>query len=152
MLLGWMVSGGWYWNDKDIDISTLDSDRRKLRSLLRPIERSARGRSAIYRHPNRSFPWKYSDYVKVIDRPNRAVLDITVWLTRPDGLLDRFSYAGGDRYKGRVTPLSWIFPTTRVMWEGIDVPLPAEPEKLVAYRYGDGWRDLPAARHDGVER
>lgn len=152
MLLGYATSGGWYWNDRDIDICVLHRDYDKVREIGTALRREF-GWISRFMAPNLNKPWRLGDCHKItLSRQNKATLDIAVWYERPDGVLDRKVWASVDRYKGREMPREWVFPTRTVRWEGLDVQVPAEPEKLVAYRYGDGWKNLNGTRHDQVER
>lgn len=151
MLLGHAVSGGFYWNDRDIDIGVLAEDREKVREIGRQLTRTHRFQS-IYRPANHKKPWTYSDCVKIVNSwVNKATLDITFWYERGE-TLDREIWASVDRYKGREMPRDWIFPVVRGQWEGVNVALPREALKLVEYRYGENWRNLPATRTSGVIR
>ena len=147
--LGFMVNGGLYWNDKDTDVCALVDDRQLIMSMIPAWQ--AQGYSVRY-HPLRRGPYQWGDVIKVrLSRKNKTNCDITFWHRCADGYLDRQSYSPTDEFKGRAMPASWIFPTTRGLWEGVPVNVPAEPELLVAHRYGD-WRNLPAAYSDGVKR
>jgi hypothetical protein len=157
MLLGYQVAldqglpPGLYWNDKDADLGALVQDRARVLALL--PELAELGYSVLYIDPQPLRPWVYTDAVQVrLSSRNRTNVDLTFWHRREDGVFDRTTYAACDRYKGREVPARWIFPTARALWEGVEINVPAEPELLVAYRYGDGWRNLPAAHDDGVER
>lgn len=151
MLLGYAVNGGYYWNDRDIDISCLAEDREKVREIAKQLSRSHRY-WIHYKPLNEAKPWSYSDCVKVSNSMyNRATLDITFWYPE-DGVLDRKVWASVDKWKGRETPESWVFPVIRGKWEGVDVAVPREFERLVEYRYGPQWRELPAVRTSGQAR
>jgi hypothetical protein len=148
MLLGFEVNGGFYWNDRDIDISVLAADREKVREIGRQLTRSHRYLTH-YKPLNLNRKWTYSDCVKISNSvQNRATLDITFW-EQEDGVLDRQVWASVDKWKGRETPVDWVFPTVRGKWEGVDVAIPREALKLVEYRYGPQWKNLPAARTSG---
>jgi hypothetical protein len=148
MLLGFEVNGGFYWNDRDIDISVLAEDREKVREIGRQLTRSHRYLTH-YKPLNLNKKWTYSDCVKISNSvQNRATLDITFW-EQEDGVLDRQVWASVDKWKGRETPVDWVFPTVRGKWEGVDVAVPREALKLVEYRYGPQWKNLPAARTSG---
>jgi hypothetical protein len=146
-LLGHCVNGGFYWNDKDTDINCLAEDRDRVRALLeKPLK--AEGLNVYYIPPGRS-RFKWGDVLKVrLSKLNHNNCDITFWERAADGLLDRKSWSPSDNFKGREMPESWVFPTTRATWEGVEVNVPAEPEKLIAYRYGDHWQRLDPIKHD----
>lgn len=149
-LLGYQVNGGFYWNDKDTDIGVLATHRDVVLELMQHWR--SLGRYVHYKAPSGD-RWRGGDRVKVrLSAVNHNNCDIFFWEQREDGLLHRANYIQVDRFKGREFPPDWILPLQRGMWEGIDVSVPAQPEKLVAHRYGDGWRELPAARTDGVRR
>jgi hypothetical protein len=151
MLLGYMVNQGFYWNDRDIDIGVLAEDREKVKRIGEQLKRSHRW-LATYVPQNLGRPWKYSDCLKISSSfRNRTALDITFW-EQNDGVLDRKTWASVDKYKGRTTPVDWIFPLSRGQWEGVEVPVPKEAERLVEYRYGPNWKNLPASRTSGEFR
>ena len=145
MLLGYVTSGGFYWNDKDIDISVLAADRDLARTTVTDLA-AVHGWKATYKPARLAEPWRYGDCMSVLaEWRNKAALDITFW--QSDGaLLDRDVWAKSDRFKGRRTPADWVFPVVRGRWEGVDVAVPREAERLVAYRYGPSWDALPAVR------
>ncbi len=151
MLLGYEKNGGFYWNDKDIDIGVLAEDREKVREIARQLTRSHR--FVVYYKPlNLRKKWVYSDCVKVVNSfANKATLDITFWETTGE-FLNRKVWASVDKYKGRETPVDWIFPLKRGEWEGVSVNIPAKSTELVEYRYGENWKNLPAVRVSGAPR
>lgn len=153
MLLGYAVNGGFYWNDRDIDISVLAEDKNKVLAIGARLRKEQKY-LVRYIPPNLQKLWRYSDCLKITNsHSNLATLDITFWYERGDGVLDRLTYASVDKYKGREMPGDWVFPVQRGQWEGLDVAVPAEFRKLVEYRYGENWWALPvAARVDRVER
>lgn len=148
-LLGWRLGETLYWNDKDTDLNVLVDDRDRTRAALDPLR--FRGRHVRYWPPSgREYAW--GDVIKTrISRWNRNNCDITFW--RCDGaVLTRDNWSAVDRFKGRETPADWIFPTVRATLEGIPVNVPRETDRVLAHRYGAGWRDLPAVRHLDEER
>jgi hypothetical protein len=151
MLLGWMTGGGWYWNDRDIDVSVHPADRDKVLAVAAELRRTRTRWLVVHRPPDPSQPWRYSDCVKVATARNRATLDISFYVERR-GVFTRHTWADGDRYKGREVPPEWVFPVQRTTWEGVDVPAPRRADLLVEYRYGPGWRNLPATRTGGELR
>jgi hypothetical protein len=82
-----------------------------------------------------------------LSQKNHTNTDIFCWHLRPDGMLDRKNYIGADIYKGREFPKNWVFPLQRGLWDGIEVSVPAEPERLTAWRYGPGWRTPERLKH-----
>jgi hypothetical protein len=149
-LLGYMTNGGLYWNDNDTDLCALVTDREAIRRATAALRR---GGMRVRYLPPAPCTTRYGDAFKVqLSVFNKLNCDITLWTPREDGLLDRESYIPVDAHKGRAFPREWAFPATRGLWEGVEVNIPAEPELLVAHRYGEDWRNLPAARTDGVAR
>lgn len=149
-LLGYMVNGGLYWNDKDTDLGVHAGDRGKVLGEVADALRR-KGYVVTYSEP-KSSRFGGGDRLKVrLSLQNHTNCDIFFW-GETQGELDRSNYIGVDRYKGREFPVEWALPVTRGQWEGVDVAVPADPERLVAHRYGDGWRALPAARTDRVPR
>lgn len=145
MLLGYCTNGGWYWNDKDTDVNCLSSDRDRVREVLTtPLQDE--GMHVRYVPPARQrFTW--GDVLKVrVSQTNHNNCDITFWDLGDDGFLDRKTWSPSDAYKGREMPASVVFPTTRGLFEGVEVNVPAEPFQLIAYRYPPDWRNLDAAR------
>jgi len=149
-LLGYMTGKQFYWNDKDTDVCLLADDRASVLGKIAPALRTL-GLRARYRPPQSGFVWGDALQVR-LSQSNGNNCDLTFWNRREDGMLDRTSYARGDVHKGRAMPESWVLPTTRGMFSGVEINLPAEPELLIAHRYGAGWRDLPPVYTDGVER
>lgn len=149
-LLGFLVNGGLYWNDKDTDVSVLVEERHKIMPLREVWE--SLGYDVVY-WPMRDSYYEYGDILKVrLSKMNKTNCDITFWHRAEDGLLDRKCWSPSDRYKGREMPESWIFPTVYGEWEGIPVRVPAQAERLIAYRYGKRWRNLPPVRYVKRER
>lgn len=149
-LLGYMVNGGLYWNDKDTDLGMLAEDREKVLAQKPALERL--GYMVTYTQPR---PTRFGggDRMKVrLSTRNHTNCDLFFWEPGGSEMIDRRNYIRVDRHKGREFPPEWALPTKRGHWEGVEVAVPAEAEQLVAHRYGDKWRDLPAARTDGMPR
>lgn len=148
--LGFCVNGGFYWNDKDTDIGVMVSERPKILEALYELEQL--GHKARYIEP-RPGQYDFGDRVAVtLSDRNWASCDFAFWHKRRDGMLDRVNWSPWDRFKGREMPADWVLPVRQAMWEGIEVNIPAEPEKLAEHRYGAEWRNLPHARTDHVAR
>ncbi len=151
MLLGYCVNGGWYWNDKDTDLNCLTTDRARVREVLAPLE-AEYGMHVRY-EPMKHNRFNWGDVLKVrVSHKNHNNCDVTFWELCEDGYLDRKTWSPSDRYKGREVPSSIIFPTTRGMFEGVEVNLPADPFRLIEYRYGPSWRNLGAVRRDNIPK
>jgi len=72
-----------------------------------------------------------------------------VQVTEGDGVVRGLDVFGGFFSGGRLYVLgevgveferSWIHPLTTSMLEGVEMPVPAEPERLLEAMYGPGWR------------
>lgn len=104
-----------------------------------------------------------------LSRLNRTNLDLFGWHEVPKGkavshtrfdetvelgpgMLYRPQYIAVDRCKGKEFHRDMLLPLKRIAWEGMSLPAPADPEALLAHRYGDDWRTPIAANHDGVPR
>jgi hypothetical protein len=155
-LLGYVVArdkglpGAMYWNDKDADLNALAEDRAKIEVALAVLKNKRY--KVRYHRPVAGQKHTWGDVFKVqLSTVNHTNVDVTIWRLE-DGVLDRDNWGHHDQWKGRVTPADWVFPTIRDTWEGVEVNIPAQPERLIAYRYGENWRNLPARRSDGVER
>jgi hypothetical protein len=148
-LLGYLVNGGLYWNDKDCDLGVLAVDREKVLAQMQPMRQA--GYMVTYTQP-RQGRFAGGGRMKVrLSTRNHTNTDVFFWDQRGE-LLDRQNYIRVDRHKGREFPLLWALPATRGQWEGVDVAIPAEPLKLVEHRYGMNWQNLPASRTDGIIR
>jgi hypothetical protein len=149
-LLGYMVNKGLYWNDKDTDVCVLERDKQRVLDLMPFWE--GLGYRALYKEPSGE-RFRHGNIVKVLlSNSNKTNCDITFWNVTEDGFLDRDCWSKTDRYKGREMPIGWVFPTRSGEWDGVAVQVPREAEKLIAYRYGKNWRELPAVRHATTER
>jgi hypothetical protein len=139
-LLGWVRNGGMIPFDKDGDLGVLGEDGAKLRALMPSLVRAGLYPTWAEKKPDR---WRTGDRMKVrLSRINHTNVDLFLWYPR-HGLLERTNYIGADIYKGREFPVGWALPLRRGVWDGIEVSVPAEPEKLCEWRYGAGWR-VPA--------
>src|SRR5690606_9270282 len=119
-------------------LGVLAEDREKV--LAARARWEAQGHRVTYLPP-RAQRFRSGDRVKVrLSAANTTNVDIFFWRPIAGGLLDRMNYIAVDRYKGREFPAEWALPTTRGMFDGVDVAVPAEPELLVAHRYGADWR------------
>lgn len=150
-LLGYLLNGGIYPNDYDVDICTMVEYRDIVRSTFVP-ELQAKGWYCKY-FPAKHKKWDWGDALQIqVSMRNRLNIDITFWALREDGILTRSSWSKADQYKGREMPLNWIIPTHTGTFEGMEVQVPKEAEKLIAFRYGPNWRNLPASKHDNTPR
>jgi hypothetical protein len=148
-LLGAAMNGRFYWNDKDCDIGILAEDQSKV-LRMQPLFEDA-GFDFLYQPPGGG-TYGGGDYAKVRwSGTHHANTDAFFWHER-DGVFHRATYLPVDRYKGREFSRRWLFPLTTLEFEGMNLPAPREWELMVEHRYGAGWKDLPAARHDGVVR
>jgi hypothetical protein len=148
-LLGAARNGRFYWNDKDCDLGVLATDQSKVLRMRTLFARD--GFPFLYSPPG---PGQFGggDYVKIRwSETHTANTDAFFWHAQ-GGTLRRLTYLPVDQFKGRDLPHNWVFPLATLEFEGMELPVPGEWEKVVAYRYGEGWRDLPASKHDGVAR
>lgn len=149
-LLGYVRDGGMIPWDKDGDLGVHGEDRSKLLNLMPAIVNA--GFYPTFAQPRKE-RFRTGDRMKVrLSRRNWTNVDLFIWYPRPSGLLERRHYIGADLYKGREFPASWVFPLQRGQWDGIDVSVPAEPEKLCEWRYGPGWRTPEHKKHPDRER
>lgn len=150
-LLGALRHGGLIPWDKDADLGILAEDRAKLLSAF-PLLLSV-GYYPTYAPPKPNNRFRTGDRVKVrLSQRNHTNTDIFIWEKRPDGMLDRINYIGADLFKGRSFPESWLYPIRRADFDGIDIALPAEAEKLVEHRYGPGWTKPERTKHPAEVR
>lgn len=148
-LLGVAHGEQFYWNDKDCDVGVLSSDLEKVLRMQELFERD--GFTFNYQAP-RDGLFAGGNRVKVRwSKTNTVNTDVFFWQDR-GGTMYRTNYVPVDRYKGREFPRAWLDPIGRVPFEGVDLAVPAEVERLVAHRYGPGWRKLPPALHGALER
>jgi hypothetical protein len=144
-LLGYVRNGGMIPFDKDGDLGILATDRDKLLSLMPVLMQ--KGYFVRYTKPH-SNRFRSGDRVKVcLSQRNHTNVDIFIWHRRPKGMLDRTNYIAADVYKGREMPEAWVLPTQRGEWDGIDIAVPADPERLAEHRYGPGWQTPRREKH-----
>jgi hypothetical protein len=152
-LLGFIRNGGLIPWDKDCDLGMLADDRQKLLDLQKVF--LGIGYHATYASPRPTQRFRTGDRMKVsLSNLNRSNVDIFIWeRNKPSkGLLDRRNYIGADLYKGREFPIEWALPLRRGTWDGIDVSVPAEPEKLAEHRYGATWMEPMREKHPAEVR
>lgn len=150
-LLGWVRNGGLIPWDKDCDLGILADDRDRLKALQAGF--LAMGYHAVFSPIRPTQRFRSGDRMKVcLSNRNRTNVDIFIWYKRPGGILDRKNYIGADLYKGREFPVDWVLPLQRGTWDGIDVSVPAEPEKLAEHRYGASWREPLREKHPSEVR
>lgn len=164
-------------HDKDADVGFLGEDWEKLLAIAEPWEgpyADEHGRAEYHAHAL-GFHWRYrlpkqklrrthqhsfaaGDSVKVcLSETNHSNLDLFPWYDRPwrgepDGNRYRYHYVHVDRFKGRTFPEERLLPLTRLMWEGVSMPAPADPEWFCEHRYGPLWRTPIHKNNDGVKR
>lgn len=145
-LLGWLRNGGMIPFDKDGDLGILGEDRQKLLDLQTVW--LGMGYHATYAPPKPTQRFRTGDRMKVrLSRRNTTNVDIFIWDEPKPGILDRKNYIGADLYKGREFPKEWALPLGRGLWDGINVSIPAEPERLAEHRYGPDWRVPQRSKH-----
>lgn len=151
-LLGAVRHGGLIPWDKDTDLGILPEDRDALLAAF-PRIISEFDYFPTYAKPNPKNRFRTGDRVKVrLSQRNKTNTDIFIWNDRPGGLLDRTNYIGSDRFKGRDFPRKWLFPLQRVDFDGVEVNLPAQAEKLVQWRYGNDWKTPQHDKHPPIPR
>lgn len=150
-LLGWTRHKGLIPWDKDCDLGILGDDRAKLLNLQ--AEFLGMGYHAVFKPIRPTERFRSGDRMKVrLSQKNHTNVDIFIWYKRPGKILDRKNYIGADLYKGREFPMNWALPLTRGKWDGIDVNIPAEPEKLAEHRYGASWQTPLREKHPAEVR
>ncbi|MFW6030994.1 MAG: hypothetical protein ACOC9T_00255 [Myxococcota bacterium] len=158
-LLGAACGGRFYWNDKDCDIGVLAEDQGKVLRMRSAFTSDGFRFSYAQPRPGRG-QFRGGDRVKIrYSQTHHANTDVFFWHLR-GAEYHRTAYIGVDRTKGREFPADWLHPMTTLAFEGIEVPVPGQWEKLVRHRYpalGELHPDpemngLPAARTDGVKR
>ncbi len=130
-------------HDKDCDLGCLEDEWPLICRAAPKLRR--RGFDVVVRSVSRSIKVRYS-------RLNHVNVDLFSWYRRPDGTMSRRTFIAVDRYKGREFPAAWVDKLSRVEWEGLALPAPADPVSFCEFRYGDTWRTPVAANNDGVER
>ena len=83
---------------------------------------------------------------------NHTNVDFFPWYPNGKGELDRQSYIGIDRFKGREFPAAWVGATKRVPFGPLLLPVAEQDEALVVHRYGINWRRPLNTNNDGVRR
>lgn len=131
-------------HDKDADIGVVIEDFQKCVRALRHM-------CAQHSFNMVSLPHRGSMKIR-LSNFNHTNIDIFYWYTREDGTMFRRTYASVDDFKGREFPRSMLFPLSEVVWEGITLPAPADPEAFLEMRYGPEWRVPICANNDGVKR
>ena len=87
-----------------------------------------------------------------LSRVNHTNVDLFFWRVKENGIMHRLTYAQVDAYKGKHFPKDFLFPLSKVQWEGLTLPAPRDPEAFLEMRYGENWRTPVMANHDGVKR
>lgn len=150
-LLGAVRHGGLIPWDKDADLGILADGREKLLSAFPRLMEMDYYPTYVPPRPERRF--RTGDRVKVrLSRRNHTNTDVFIWHNRPDGMLERTNYISSDLYKGREFPEHWLHPIHKVPFDDIEVNLPAQAEALVAYRYGQGWKQAERTKHPPAPR
>lgn len=145
-LLGFLQFGGMIPWDKDGDLGILAEDREKLLGLRGEL--MALGYYPTYAPVRPTERFRTGDRLKVrLSAKNHSNVDVFIWCDRPGGMLDRINYIGSDLYKGRQFPREWALPLGRGQWDGIEISLPHQPEKLAAHRYGEKWQEPLRIKH-----
>ena len=145
LALGYGVSGGFYWNDKDTDVCIEEEYRDVLLDGMEEWKKET-GYNVAYIWPGRE-RWSWGDVLKIrLSERNTINCDVTFW-QRKEGMLDRRTWSPNDQFKGREMPVDMIFPLRKGTWEGLEINVPARLEDLLVLRYGVDWRSLPAVRH-----
>lgn len=130
-------------HDKDADLGLSWVDWLNVRRRLRGL--TGHGLN-VFANDRR-----HSIKVRVSMR-NHTNVDLFFWRERQGGTMYREKYAQVDHFKGKEFPRDLLFPLSTVVWEGLTLPAPRDPEAFLELRYGPNWRTPVAANNDGVRR
>lgn len=164
-------------HDKDADLGFLGEDWPKVLAIVpewkqgplemgRKVNRTgyALGYQWLHKLPRvplktpGSFNFHAGDSIKVrLSAVNHTNVDIFPWydrpyLKRPDGSRHRYHYVSVDQYKGRAFHESKLLPLTTHEWEGVELPVPADPKFFCEHRYGPGWQTPIKRNNAGIRR
>lgn len=128
-------------HDKDGDLGILMTDwdvaRRRFRAHL--------AQNGLHMHLNIG---RHSMKARLSSK-NHSNVDLFFWRERkPGGIMYRDRYASVDKGKGKEFNKSLLFPLTKVVWEGMALPAPRDPEAFLEMRYGPTWRTPIPANYD----
>jgi len=139
-------------HDKDGDAGVLGEDWDRFLSLAPALE--GLGFFVIHKPPRNAGKYGAGNSVKVcVSESNRTNVDFFPWypMHGQPGMLERQAYISADMNKGREFPEAWLGDLPRVPYENLQLPAPAELERLVTHRYPN-WVDGLTANNDGVRR
>lgn len=140
-------------HDKDGDCGFLATHTARFKSIIPKLEELGYKVTEKARKPGGTFVRGGGDYIAVcLSVMNETNVDFFPWHDNGAGYLIRQQYTMNDRFKGRHIPRSKLLPLTRIKWEGLTVPAPADPVWFVAHRYGANWRIPVRANNDRVRR
>jgi phosphorylcholine metabolism protein LicD len=93
------------------------------------------------------------DSVKIcLSDTNRINVDLFPWYNLRPGILERKTYVGVDRFKGREFPENRLFPLRQLRYEQFMFPAPNESEWFCYHRYGENWMKPLYRNNEGKTR
>ena len=129
-LLGYTREGKRIPHDIDIDLCAFEKDKELIEKAL--IELVLHKKYVIQKDEfnNTGLQVYYSEV-------NKLHLDVFFWHENGDKMEKSFYL--NDR-KGKGFPKEWLTPLVEAKFEGVEVFVPKEKEKLCEHRYGKEWR------------
>ena len=134
-LLGLVRDGGPIEHDHDVDVAVVGDDWASVNRATEAMQ--------VLGYDVKLF----GDYEVRFMSPRTGLVNLDVFRFKPsdDGYESRaLSSRGLHRYW---FPADLVEGTELIQWQGLDLPAPAGPERILAHHYGGGW-NVPAPAWD----